>query len=95
MSDWTKFRDSVVDALKVENVTETVKQDFTKWLLEVLMPLAESAAEKFITQIKTQAETETGWCKIRDLIVLPFVIQGGLWLIEQALQKTVDNTTTA
>ncbi len=95
MSDWTKFRDSVVDALKVENVTETVKQDFTKWLLEVLMPLAESAAEKFITQIKAQAETETGWCKIRDLIVLPFVIQGGLWLIEQALQKTVDNTTTA
>ena len=95
MSDWTKFRDSVVSALKVENVTETVKQDFTKWLLEVLLPLAESAAENFITQIKAQAETETGWCKIRDLIVLPFVIQGGLWLIEQALQKTVTTTTTA
>jgi hypothetical protein len=61
-----------------------------KWLVEVLLPLAKTAADDFVAQIKAQASSETGWCKIRDLIVLPFIIEGGLWLIEKALEKTID-----
>lgn len=88
MSKWTDFRDNIVDSLNIDNVTEEMKQNLTAWLIETALPLATTAATNFTTQLKTQASNETGWNKIRDLIVLPFIIQGGLWLIETALQKT-------
>ena len=90
MSKWTDFRDSVVDSLKFDKVTDTMKDEFVKWLVEVLLPLAKTAADDFVAQIKAQATSETGWCKIRDMIVLPFIIEGGLWLIEKVLNKTID-----
>lgn len=90
MSKWTDFRDSVVDSLKFDKVTDTMKDEFVKWLVEVLLPLAKTAAGDFVAQIKAQATSETGWCKIRDMIVLPFIIEGGLWLIEKVLNKTID-----
>lgn len=88
MSAWTEFRDDVVESLKFDKVTEQMKQDFTKWLVETCLPLAETAAANFIAQIKEQANTETGWCKVRDLIVLPLIINGGLWIIKQGLVAT-------
>ncbi len=88
MSNWTDFRDSIVDSLKFDTVTDTMKEDFTKWLLETCLPLAESAADNFTSQVKEQAKAESGWCKVRDLIVLPMIIDGGLWLAKQALTAT-------
>ena len=93
MSNWTDFRDSVVDALKIENVTEEMKSNLTQWLLDTAYPLAENAANSFIEQTKEQAGFESGWCKVRDLIVLPFIINGGLWLAKNALSKTVSADT--
>ena len=90
MSNWTEFRDAVLDAVNVEEITEDVKQDFSRWLLTNLLPALKPAADNFVTQVRAQAANETGWCKVRDLFVLPFVVEGGLWLIEQALEKTVD-----
>jgi hypothetical protein len=90
VKSWVTFRDSVVDSLKFDKVTDTMKDEFVKWLVEVLLPLAKTAADDFVAQIKAQATSETGWCKIRDMIVLPFIIEGGLWLIEKALEKTID-----
>jgi hypothetical protein len=92
MSKWTEIRDSVLDKMNLDEVTEKGKQDFVKWLVETLLPIAEAYADKFIDQIKAQAESETGWCKARDMIVLPFVINGGLWLIKKVLTETMDNT---
>lgn len=88
MSAWTEFRDDVVESLKFDEVTEQMKQDFTKWLVEACLPLAETAAANFISQIKEQAKAETGWCKVRDLIVLPLIVNGGLWGIKKALNVT-------
>ena len=88
MSAWTEFRDDVVESLKFDEVTEQMKQDFTKWLVETCLPLAETAAANFISQIKEQAKAETGWCKVRDLIVLPLIIKSGLWIIKQGLAAT-------
>ena len=90
MSKWVEFRDSVVDSLKFDKVTDSMKDELVKWLLDVLLPMAKTAADDFVAQIKAQASSETGWCKIRDAIVLPFVIEGGLWLIEKALEKSVE-----
>ncbi len=88
MSNWTDFRDSIVDSLKFDTVTDTMKEDFTKWLLETCLPLAESAADNFTSQVKEQAKTESGWCKVRDLIVLPMIVDDGLWLVKQSLNAT-------
>lgn len=88
MSKWTDFRDNVESSLQFDDVTEEMKQNFCQWLVAELLPLAQTAADKFTAQVKAQAANETGWNKVRDLIVLPAVIDGSLWLIQKALSKT-------
>lgn len=90
MSKWVDFRDELLSSLKFDKVTEEMKEDFTRWLLDIALPLAETSATSFISQIKEQAVNETGWVKVRDLIVLPFIISGGLYIIKNALVKTVE-----
>ena len=92
MSKWTDFRDSIVDSLNIDEITESTKSNFTRWLLETILPLAKTYGERFISEIQAQATSETGWCKARDMIILPFVINGGLWLVEKVLNKTVEET---
>lgn len=92
MSKWVNFRDELLSTLKFDNVDDKMKEDFTSWLLEVAMPLAETSADSFISQIKEQAIEENGWTKLRDLVILPFIITGGLWLVKQTLTKTIKNT---
>ena len=87
-SKWVIIRDAAADALHFDKVTEEMKSNLTQWLLAELLPVAEKAADEFCKQTKEQAADETGWCKIRDLIVLPFIVQGGVWLIRKTLEKT-------
>lgn len=93
MSKWTEFRDAVEKDLSIGEVTEDVKRDFTNWCIETAMPLAKQAASSFVSQIQVQAKDEAGWSKARDLIVLPAIINGGLYLIEKVLTKTASATT--
>ena len=92
MSNWTNFRDDLLNNLKFDNVDEALKQSLTLHIKNDILPLAKESADSFIFQIKEQAKTETGWVKIRDLIVLPYIIYGGLWLIEQTINKTIKET---
>jgi hypothetical protein len=88
MSNWTDFRDEVLKNLHFETVTEEMKEAFSEWLLRELFPALKESGSKFCQQIKEQAKTESGWCKVRDLIVLPLIINVGLWTIEKSLEKT-------
>lgn len=88
MSKWTNFRDELLATLKFDEVDDKMKENFTIWLLDIAMPLAETSADSFISQVKEQAIKETGWTKLRDLVVLPFIITIGLWVIKQTLIKT-------
>ena len=90
MSKWVTFRDELLSTLKFDKVTEEMKEDFTKWLLDIALPLAETSAISFISQIKEQSVKETGWVKLRDLVVLPFIINGGLYIIKKTLIKTIE-----
>lgn len=92
MSKWVNFRDELLSTLKFDEVNDRMKEDFTSWLLEVAMPLAKTSADSFISQIKVQAVDENGWTKLRDLVILPFIITGGLWLVKKTLTKTIKNT---
>ena len=92
MSEWTDFRDDIVESLQVEEVTEQVKQNLTKQIVESILPAVKTAADGFTAKIKEQAKTETGWCKIRDMLVLPLVINGLIYVVEMVLTKTMEKT---
>lgn len=92
MSKWTDVRDGIVDALHVDDVTEDVKQHVTSAILSEVMPVAENAVDSFCAATKEQSKSEAGWCKIRDGVVLPLVMQGGIYIIKLVLSKTVAQT---
>ena len=95
MSKWTDVRDNVVDALHVEDVTEDVKQHVTATLLSEVMPVLENAVDSFCAATKEQSKSESGWCKIRDGVVLPLLMQGGVYVVKLVLSKTVAQTAQA
>lgn len=95
MSKWTDVRDNIVDALHVEDITEDVKQHVTNIILSEVMPVIENAVDSFCATTKEQAKTETGWCKIRDGVVLPLLMQGGVAIIKTVLSKTIKATAVA
>ena len=92
MSKWTDFRDDIVESLQVEEVTEQVKQNLTKQIVESILAAIKAAADGFTAKIKEQAKTEQGWCKIRDMLVLPLVINGAIYVVELVLSKTMEKT---
>lgn len=95
MSKWTEIRDNVVDALHVDDVTDDIKERVTQTLLNEVVPVIENAVDSFCAATKEQSKTESGWCKIRDNIVLPLLMQGGVYIVKLVLSKTVAQTATA
>ena len=92
VSKWTDTRDAIVDALHVDDVTEQVKQQVTAAILKEVLPVIENAVDGFTATTKEQAKDETGWCKIRDGIVLPLVMEGAVFVVKTVLEKTVTQT---
>ena len=95
MSKWTEIRDNITDALNVDDVTEQVKANVTVTVLDEVMPIIEKAVDDFTGTTKMQAKTEDGWCKIRDGVVLPLLMQGGVYVVKLVLSKTVSQTAAA
>ena len=89
MSKWTEFRDSIVDTLKVEEVTEELKEQVTQSILDNVFPAIEDAVNHFISKVREQAPGETGWCRIRDGIVLPLVMEGLVYVAKMVLTKSL------
>lgn len=92
MSKWTDFRDDIVESLQVEEVTEQVKQNLTKQIVESILPSVKTVADGFTSKIKEQAKMEQGWCKIRDMLVLPLVINSLIYVVDLVLDKTMEKT---
>lgn len=92
MSKWTQIRDNITGALDVKDINEQVKQNVTQAILTEILPTIENAIDGFTATTKAQAKDETGWCKWRDAIVLPLVMQGAVYIVKTVLQKTVEKT---
>lgn len=88
MSKWTDIRDSIVDALDVDIVTEDMKNELTQTIMTNALPTVEAVADKFTAQIQEQSKSETGWNMIRDRIVLPLIINGTIYVVKYILSKT-------
>lgn len=52
MSKWTDIRDSIVDALDVDIVTEDMKNELTQNIVTNALPAVEAVADKFTAQIQ-------------------------------------------
>ena len=89
MSKWTEFRDSIVDTLKVEEVTEELKEKVTQSIIDNVFPAIEEAVANFVAKVREQAPQETGWCRIRDGIVLPLVLEGLVYIAKIVLTKSL------
>ncbi len=89
MSKWTEFRDSIVDTLKVEEVTEELKEKVTQSIVDNVFPAIEEAVANFTVKVREQAPQETGWCRIRDGIALPLVLEGLVYITKIVLTKSL------
>ena len=92
MSKWTEVRDNIVEALHVDDVTEQVKQNVTNAIMTEVVPMVENAIDGFVDTLKEQAKNENGWCKLRDGVVLPIVMQGLVYAVKTVLAKTTGAT---
>lgn len=97
MSKFTEIRDGALDALKdgALNVVEETKQKFLKNFIESGIPVIEEYAEKFIAEVTKQAKEESGWCKIRDAVVIPFAVKVLLYVGRQIINLVADKTKLA
>ena len=89
MSKWTDIRDSIVASLKVEEVTEELKQKVSKAIIDEVFPPIEDAVADFSAKVRSQAVNESGWCRIRDGIVLPLIIEGLAYVAKTVLTKSM------
>ena len=87
MSDWTKIRDSIEDAIKLDGVGKTMKNDFVCWLGNEGIDFAQKFVDRIIDECKTDAPTESGWCKIRDAFVVPVVLNIAMYVLKMVLTK--------
>ena len=95
MSKWTDIRDNIVRELHVDNVTEEIKQRVSASIVSEVLPPIEDVVNKFVATIQEQAKDERGWCYWRDAVVLPAVMQGGVWLVRLVLDKSLTPTVKA
>jgi hypothetical protein len=87
MSKWVQVRDSLLDAIKAEEVGKELKNNFVGWAEKEGIEFIETFADGVVDECQKDAATETGWCKIRDAFVLPMAINGGVFVLKIVLTK--------
>ena len=92
MSKWTDFRDAIEGEIENVKLDELAKQELTKNLVDNVMPAVDAWVDKLAGGLTEEAKGESGWCKIRDGIVLPYVLKAIMYIGKQALERTLANT---
>ena len=92
MSTWTDFRDAIEGEIENVKLDELAKQELTKNLVDNVMPAVDAWVDKLAGGLTEEAKGESGWCKIRDGIVLPYVLKAIMYVGKQALERTLANT---
>ena len=70
-------------------VQKEAKEAFLRWLKDEALPAVKEIAAIYNAELVKSSETETGWCKFRDRVFLPCVVDGSLWFIGKALDNMV------
>lgn len=91
MSKWVDFRDEIVKSVKLDAVTEQVKQNVMNAILAEGIPFVEATVQAFTAKLQEQARNETGWCMIRDKYVIPMAFSVGLFAMKNIIEITAKN----
>ena len=78
-------------------LTDQARKDISIWIDSKLLPAVKEGLDKFINTLRETAETETGWCKIRDKFFIPAVLTIILWIFTQMstiIQKETNKEVT-
>lgn len=96
MSTWTDMRDKALEAMKegALDVAEETKQEFLDNFVEAGMPAIEAYAELFSAAVQEQAKNETGWVKIRDMLIIPLAVKAALGVGNGVLSMMVRGKTS-
>ena len=86
-SKWVPIRDSIIEALKLEEVGKGLKNSFVGWVGEEGIEFAQAFADEIKEECKRDAAQEKGWCKIRDTFIIPIAIDGGMLLLKMIITK--------
>ena len=70
-------------------VQKEAKEAFLRWLKDEALPAVKEIAAIYTAALIESSERETGWCKFRDRVFLPCVVDGALWFIGKALDNMV------
>ena len=92
MRQWTNVRDAIEGQIENVKLDELAKQELTKNLVDNVMPAVDAWVDKLAGGLTEEAKGESGWCKIRDGIVLPYVLKAIMYGGKQALERTLANT---
>jgi hypothetical protein len=90
MSAWVDIRDTVVKALEIKEVGKKMKDDFVDWLGSEGVDFAQKFVDKIIEECKTDAPNESGWCKIRDSLVIPTALNVVMYVLKTVLTKAAE-----
>ena len=74
-------------------LTEQARKDISIWIHNKVIPSIEDGLKNFNQALAEAAETETGWCKIRDKFFIPAVLNILLWIFTQ-ISTVIQKETT-
>lgn len=86
-SKWVEIRDSVLEALKLEDTGKGLKNRFVGWFANEGVEFAQAFVDEIKDECKRDAPEEKGWCKIRDTFVVPLALDGGMFLLKMIIEK--------
>lgn len=86
-SKWVEIRDSVLEALKLEEVGKGLKDKFVGWVATEGIDFAQAFVDEIKDECKRDAPEEKGWCRIRDTFVVPAALDIGMVLLRMIIEK--------
>ena len=92
MSKWVEVRDAVKKEIEISGVAEEVRKSILELLAAEVTPAVETFLQKFVAGVKAEAETESGWSRIRDAVVIPYAISAVVWVSKYVIERTLIET---
>ena len=87
MSKWTDIRDSITGYLKVDDVTEEVKEKVSQAILDEILPPIETVVDDFVDKLKQQAPGERGGAGSATALCSHWSCRGQCTLLRWCLRR--------
>ena len=81
----SELKNHVGDFVKTE-----AKEASVIWLKDKALPAVRDVADAYTSALRESSEKEVGWCKFRDRVFLPCVVDGALWFAGRALEAMAE-----